>query len=466
MLACLLALLAPPARAQKWVTAWAASAQGPYPAGNASAQPDLRFAFPTPEAQEQTFRLIVKPEMWGNRVRLRFSNAFGTKPVTFDGVFIGLQTGGAALLPGSNRPVQFGGKRSVTVQPGAQVWSDAATIGWATPLAPELTGRKLAISFHVNGESGPMTWHAKGLQTSYLTPPGAGALGEFEDESPFPYSVASTFFLDALDMQAPADTRVVVCLGDSITDGTGSTLNGDDRWPDVLARRLRATGARVSVVNAGIGGNQVAGPAEYGPDKPMPGGPSALARLERDVLGLSGVTHVVWLEGINDFGAAGATPEQVRDGMAAGVKRIRAKFPGVKVVGATLTSALGSSVATHGTPEVDGKRRALNDMIRAPGLFDAVLDFDRATAGPDGKLRPEFVPSSTVGGPGDGLHPNRAGYLAMGEAVDLRLIATPPPPAPRPRPVAAPAASASPQAAPQAAPEPAPSGPITLRPPG
>ena len=150
----------------------------------------------------------------------------------------------------------------------------------ADPDSPLLAGRKLAVSFHVAGESGPMTWHAKALQTSYATAPGAGAKGHEEGEAPFPFSTASWFFLDALDVMAPAGTPVVVALGDSITDGTASTMNGDDRWPDVLARRLYAAhGNRVSVVNAGIGGNQVVGPREYGPERPFPGGPAAVQRL-------------------------------------------------------------------------------------------------------------------------------------------------------------------------------------------
>ena len=448
ILIALLMTAAIPAHAQKWVTSWAASAQGPYPSGNATAQPDLRFALPSPEAgaRDQTFRLVIKPELWGNRVRLRFSNAFGTKPVTFDGAFLGLQTSGATLMPQSNRPVLFAGKKAVTVPPGGQAWSDAVTLPWAgNPLAAELVGRKLAVSFHVVGETGPVTWHAKALQTSYVTAPGAGSLGELEDDGAFPNSTTSWFFLDALDVQAP-DAKLVVCFGDSITDGTSSTLNGDDRWPDVLARRLRAAGgARTGVVNAGIGGNQVVGPAEYSPTKPAPGGPSAASRLERDVLTLSGVTHVIWLEGINDLSTNGnATVDQVRDGMKAGVARLRAKLPGVRVLGATLTSIVGTTSEAHKPYEVEQNRRALNDFIRNnAGLFDGIVDFDAATADPVTRaMRPEFIPGSTIGGPGDGLHPNRAGYLAMGEAVDLRLLTTGPAaavalrPRPRPRPVA------------------------------
>src|SRR5437867_11371752 len=132
--------------------------------------------------------------------------------------------------------------------------------------------------------------------------PGAGAKGGDEAEAEFPISTTSWYFIDALDMKMPGDAGAIVAFGDSITDGTLSTLNGDDRWPDVLARRLRAVhGNRVSVVNAGIGGNQVVGPGEYSTQKPFPGVPSAMARLERDVLSLSGVATVIWLERINDF---------------------------------------------------------------------------------------------------------------------------------------------------------------------
>jgi lysophospholipase L1-like esterase len=409
-----------------WATAWAAAVHGPYPVGNPSAQPDQSFVFPQPEARDQSFRLIVRPDLWGRQARLRFSNAFGTRPVRLDGVHVGLQAGGAALLAGSNRAVRFGGADGVTIPPGGEAWSDAVEL--ALPADPDdalLPGRKLAVSFHVAGESGPMTWHAKALQTSYVTAPGAGACGDIEDEAAFPFSTASWFFLNAVDMAAPAGTPVIVCLGDSITDGTGSTMNGDDRWPDVLARRLHAAhGNRVAVVNLGIGGNQVVGPAQYGPDCPVPGGPSALARLDRDVIGLSGVRSVVWLEGINDFSRnGGATLDAVQQGFRDGVARLRAAIPGVRVVGATLPSAFGSSNAAHGHAEQDALRRGLNDFIRYEELFDAVVDFAAATTdAATGVLRPEMVPDTTIGGPGDGLHPNRVGYLAMGMAVDLQAV--------------------------------------------
>jgi lysophospholipase L1-like esterase len=178
------------------------------------------------------------------------------------------------------------------------------------------------------------------------------------------------------------------------------------------------------MVNAGIGGNQVAGPAEYGAQKPFPGGPSAKQRIERDVLELSGVGAMIWLEGINDFSRNGnAAVETVQDGMKDIVGRIRARRPDLRIIGATVTTALGATNAAHGFPEQDQKRRALNDFIRTSGLFDGVADFDKATLDAQtGSLKPEFVPESTTGGPGDKLHPNRTGYLAMGMAIDLDLL--------------------------------------------
>jgi lysophospholipase L1-like esterase len=412
----------------QWITSWAASVQGPYPIGNPSAQPDMRFALPSAErgAHDQSFRLIVRPSLWGPAARLRLSNAYGTRPVTFDDVHAGLQQSGSVLVPDSNRPVTFGGKTSVAVAPGAWVWSDPVALPFVQCQAdPALIGRRLAVSLHVVGDSGPITWHAKALTTSYLTAPGAGARGGSDGVLDFPFSTASWYFLDAIDMAAAPDSKLIVAFGDSITDGTGSTFNGDDRWPDGLLQRLHARGMdKVAVVNAGIGGNQVVGPASYTPRQPCSGGPSALDRLERDVLSLSGVTTVIWLEGINDLSANGnATAEAVIAGLKQGVARVRARSPGVTIIGATVTTALASTSAGHGSAGQDAERKALNAFIRTGGLFDGVADFDRATLDPaTGEMKPEFVPESTAGGPGDKLHPNRAGYQAMAATIDLGAL--------------------------------------------
>jgi hypothetical protein len=179
--------------------------------GNPSAQPDQRFAFPSAQAgaNDQTFRLIVRPDIWGRQARQRLTNMFGTKVVTFDGVFVGLQMGGPGLVKGTNRVVTFGGKDTVSVAPGSSVWSDPVALTFVrNSAAAELAGRKLAVSFHVNGESGPMTWHAKALTTSYVTAPGAGSKGKSDDESAFPYRGARIFVVAA----SGADCRFLLLL--------------------------------------------------------------------------------------------------------------------------------------------------------------------------------------------------------------------------------------------------------------
>ena len=409
-----------------WAASWVASVHGPYPSGNAVAQPELKFVFPAPElgANDQSFRLIIRPDLWSDRFRLRFANTFGTQPVTLDAAFVGLQSSGGSVAAGTNRPVTFaGGSQRLSLPVGQSAYSDPVALDYVDDPAKLLAqGQKLAVSFHVVGGSGPMTWHAKAMQTSYVTPPGAGAQSADDSDAPFVYTTTSWYFLDALDAMAPPDTAVVATLGDSITDGTGSTLNGDDRWPDALARRLHAAyDTRVAVVNAGIGGNQILGPAAYSAQNPSSGGPAALQRLDRDVLGLPGLSAVVFLEGINDIGAADASAETVIAGLQEVVSRVRAHGR-VAIVGATLTSSLNSTNAPYGTPEADQRRQAVNAFIRNSGIFDSVADFDAATLDPStGELRPEFQSNSTTAMI-DRLHPNRAGYLAMAAAVDIGAL--------------------------------------------
>jgi len=417
-------------RGHKWVASWTASVHGPYPAGNPVAQPVLDKAFESADrgAVDQTFRLIVRPTVWGPRTRLRFANTFGNQAVTFDDVFVGLQGAGGVVAAGTNQRVTFaGGKTTLTVPEGGTVYSDAIALPFVLPgPQPLLQERKLAISFHAVGATGPMTWHAKALQTSYLSPPRRGSHGADASDAAFPFTTTSWYFLDAVDVEAPDRTEVIACLGDSITDGTGSTLNGDDRWPDILARRLRTAenGMGVAVVNAGIGGNRMTGPAPYDPKAPFAGGPSALDRLDRDVLSLSGLSGVIWMEGINDL-SSGASAEAVIAGIREGVRRIRARG-GIRIVMGTITPALGSTAAA-GSADVDARRRTVNAFIRSSDLFDGVADFEAATLDQrTGGLRVEFQPNSSTGGPGDGLHPNRAGYLAMAYAIELGRLTAPP----------------------------------------
>ena len=346
--------------------------------------------------------------------------SFGARPVTFDDVFVGLQSSGGNVAPGTNRQVRFErGRTSVTIAAGGAAWRVTRSIlGFVkSPADPLLAGRKLVVSFHAVGSTGPMTWHAKALTTSYVTAPRAGSHGREESDAAFPFTTTSWYFLDAVDVVAPRTRwswRASAIRSPTARPRRSTATIAGPTF--CHAACTRSTGRGSSVVNAGIGGNRVASPARYSTASPMAGGPSALERFDRDVADLSGVSAVIWLEGINDL-SGGAKADAVIAGMREIVARSRAR--GLKIFGATIVSSLGSATA-HGTPEVDAERQAINAFIRSAGAFDGVVDFDLATRDPQtGGLRAAFQPNSTTGGPGDRLHPNRAGYLAMGHAVDL-----------------------------------------------
>jgi lysophospholipase L1-like esterase len=425
---------------QGWVASWATSPATffqytppvpPAPPGPpttfapANIQPDLGFPFPdanTAGATDQTFRSIVKPDLWGNKMRFRFSNVFGSQPVTFSKVTVALQEYSGNILDGTLAPVTFGGQRSVTIPVGQEIYSDGITLSWVQGADdPSVQGRNLAVSYAVEGDSGPMTFHSSAFVTSYITAPGSGDHTEDLDVFAFEYTTTSWFFLDAVDVMAPSDTVVVCAFGDSITDGTHSTLNINDRWMNALSRRLHnAYGNKISIVNEAIAGNRVVNPVVAN----STAGPAAVDRLDRDVLGLSGLTHVIWLEGINDIGAGTMT-----DAIIAGYKDVvgRLHVQGVKVFGATLTSALGISGVDMGDngPGHDASRMVLNTFIRGSGIYDGVEDFDAVTLDPStGNMLAEYLPNSTFTQlPWDYLHPNHAGYIAMGDVVDIAPLA-------------------------------------------
>jgi lysophospholipase L1-like esterase len=409
----------------KWAASWHATPGGPYPVGIPGPQPDLKFAFPAPQigAVDQSFRMIVKPDLWGRRIRLRFANTVGSQPVRLDGAFVGLQASGGTLVPGTNQPVTFtGGQNGITIAPGASAFSDPIELDFVKdPAAADLAGRKLAVSFHVAGSSGPMTWHGKAMTTSYLSAPRSGIRGSDENDDAFPFTANSWFFLDGVDVMAPAETLVIAAFGSSITDGSLATLNGDDRWPDFLSRRLHALyGTRVSLVNAGMSANEIL--------KPAVGGASGLERLEREIFCIAGLNVILGTDGLNDLAISNAPAEAVIAAIEQVVKKVRERG-GIKIIATTLTPTLGAGgpiFSVYGTPEFDARRRAVNQFLRTAGIFDGIADFEAAVidAG-SGALRAEFQPNSTVGGPGDKVHPNRAGYQAMAKAVDLALVAPP-----------------------------------------
>jgi lysophospholipase L1-like esterase len=432
-----LALLAASAAAQasstRWISAWTASPQATYPAGYSVGQPGepgpvgpgvvaplLTFAFPDGQARDQTLRMIVRPSVDGRVWRVRLSNELSSRAVTFGRASVAVHRAGGAVVPGTDRTLRFSGRRSVTVPAGQAVRSDPVRLRVAGAVRPSL-----AVNLHVRGASGPMTWHAAAFTTSYLSDPGAGDRTADTTEESFPHSTTSWFYVSGLEVRRRR-AATVVALGDSITDGFFSTINGDDRWPDILQRRLdrRAAerGSTISVVNQGIAGNMVTRVGRLEGGCTPCDGPPAVDRLDRDVLGQPGVRAVILLEGINDLGGGGATAEQVIDGMREIVRRVHAR--GVRIIGATITPSAGTEFGLYGTPETDAARREINDFIRTSGIFDGVADFAAATEDPTrpGHLRPAYDTNSSVGGPGDHLHPNRAGFLAMARAVDVEQL--------------------------------------------
>ena len=430
-----------PASAQttKWVATWTAAPVG---AATLAADtfsytrphPALQFPFPnldTDGATNQTIRMIVKPDLWGNTMRFRFSNVFGTKPVTLGPVRVGLQEFSGVVLEGTNTGVTFnGGRVNVTIPAGESIFSDAVTLAWVkSPNDILVAGRNLAVSFAVQGTSGPLTRHPVVFMTSYISEPGSGDRTGDDLDLAFPYTSVSSYFLDAVDVQAPADTNVIAVFGDSITAGTFSSLNTSDRWMNFLSRRLHEVyGDRVSVVNEAIGGNTVNGASSAS------SGQNAVTRLDRDILGISGLSTVIWLEGINDVGGGQRPVSTVLEGYQNVVGRLHAQ--GIRVVGATILSSFqptqnftgangtGHAGINYGGPATFGKVLELNNYIRTSGLFDGFVDFYAATLNPaTSALRPEFAVSSTDLSSIDYLHPNRAGFLAMANSINLTLVA-------------------------------------------
>jgi lysophospholipase L1-like esterase len=425
----------------RWVAAWTTSPQARYPLGYEVGQPGplgptapgleqplLAYAFPDRQARNQTLRMVVHPSIGGDLWRVKLTNRFGDRPVTFGRAVVALHaTGaGATLVPGTNRVLTFGGRRSVSVPAGKEVRSDPVRLMIADQDAQRSS---LAVSLYIPGTSGPMTWHAASFTTSYVTNPNAGNHTADVGERAFLHSTTSWFFVNGLEVQR-RHAATVVAFGDSITDGFFSTINGNDRWPDVLQRRLlrqRDDRPLISVVNQGIAGNMITRVGRLPGGCTPCDGPPAIDRLDQDVLSQPGLRVVILFMGINDLGGGNATAAQVIEGMKEIIRRVHAQ--GVKIIGATLTPARGTAFGLYGTPETDAKRRVINDFIRHSGLFDGVADFSAVTEDPanPGRLLPAYDTNTSVGGPGDHLHPNRAGFLAMGHAVNLaqlkRLVA-------------------------------------------
>lgn len=386
-----------------WVATWGTS-----PARQLADEAQMRAQ--KLEFDNQTIREVVHTSIGSGVVRVRLSNAYGSETVTIGATHIALRANGAAIVLGSDRAVTFNGRASVSIPPNALVLSDPVKLDMAA-------GSDVAISIFVPKPAEGAGIHYSAQQTAYIAQgdlTGAASITE-------PANITSWVFLTGLDVSAPEQAASVVAFGDSITDGAHSTVDANRRWPDVLAERLQAKSGRkkIGVVDAGIGGNRILHDAESN----LAFGVNALARFDRDVLAQAGVKYVIVLEGINDLGHPGtsapASETVSADDLIAGLKQLidRAHEKGLKVFGGTLTPFAGTVFPGYFTPEKDIKRKAVNEWIRTSNAFDGVIDFDKAVGDPKDQDHMLRVYDS-----GDHLHPNDAGYQAMGEAIDLSLF--------------------------------------------
>ena len=376
--------------AEVWIGTWATAPQLVEP-GNMPPKPGL---------SNNTLRQIVCVSIGGSRLRVRFSNEFGTSPVTLDTVQIAASAGGSAIDPDTAQTLLFGGKPEVIIAPDTSVTSDPFDFA----LEPRTN---VAITIHFGETSPDVTGHPGSRTTSYLL------AGNQVSSVDFPKAVKTDhwYIINGIDVEATGSEAAVVVLGNSITDGRGSGTNKQNRWPDQLAIRLqeKTETRQAAVLNMGIGGNNV-----------LSGGlgPYALSRFGRDVIGQNGVRWLIILEGINDIGtsqgADGAAA--AADGLIAAYGQMidRARAAGIRVYGATMLPFGGSN---YDTADRQAAWAQVNEWIRSSGRFDAIIDLDAAMRDPANPLR--LLPAADTG---DHLHPNETGHQMMADAVDLMLF--------------------------------------------
>jgi lysophospholipase L1-like esterase len=350
---------------------------------------------PSPGLAGNTLRQLVKVSRGGSRLRLRLSNEHGTAPVVMSSTHVAVSKGGGEIDTATDKALTFNGAAAVTVPAGQLVWSDPFDFQLA-PLA------SLAISIRFGDQSGAPTTHSGSRTTSYIQTGDAVSTASLGSAT----KVEHWYYITGIDVMSD-DGGAVVVLGDSITDGRGSTTDRNNRWPDRLAERLQGSPAtsKVGVLNMGIGGNAV-----LAVSKGL--GPPAVERFEHDVLQQSGVRWLIVLEGVNDIGvdsSAGVVTALI-DAYKAFVTKAKAK--NVRVYGVPILPVIGSQYASS-----ESARQTVNEWIRTSNTFDAVIDLDAAVRDPQSPTK--LLPSYDSG---DKLHPSPAGYQKMGDTVDLSLL--------------------------------------------
>lgn len=378
----------------RWATAWLTTQQ---PTEPAKMNPALSL-------EDCTLRQIIQPTLAGAKLRVVFSNQYGEKPYTIAGARVAKSLGASDIDPACDRVLKFAGQDAVTLLPGMVVYSDEV----ALEVVPF---ENLAVSVRLQGLPARLTGHPGSRTTSFYQAGDKLAAASLPDAA----KVDQWFTLASLEVYADKNAASIVVIGDSITDGRGSTTNKNDRWPNQLARRLHATakGRNIAVLNQGVGAGRALRDGV---------GDSALRRFDRDVLAVPGVKWVVVFEGVNDIGTSyGKEGRTARSGIVneliLGYRQMirKAHSHGLRIIGATIMPFDGFTSYYHEYSEAD--RQEINQWIRNSGEFDGVIDFDLITRDP--KAPTKLLPA--VDG-GDHLHPSAAGYQLMAEGIDLKLF--------------------------------------------
>lgn len=379
---------------ERWVTAWGASQNG------------LGMTTIT----DATVRMIARATIAGDAVRIRLDNTYGTTPLRIGRAHVGPRVQAGTVAAGSNRPVLFNQSPSVTIAAGSSIQSDPVPM-------KVLAQSDLAVSLYVPEANVRPSQHGAAQVTSYMTANGSGDLSAEEDGRAFTQTTTSMFWLKAIDVASVTASGAIVAFGDSITDGTCSTVDGHDRWEDWLAVRLalndNGRGVHHAVVNEGIGGNTMTRANLQPPPDSTPG----VERLDRDVFSHAGITHVVLFMGTNDL-RRNAPAAQVIAGMQDIITRVRAR--GLKIIGVTIIPRHNRPPAENNTGWDAAKTQSRHDVnrwMRTATTFDDVIDLDAVVRDPG---HPDLIdPPFNCG---DGIHPSPRGYFQMGTSISLNLF--------------------------------------------
>ena len=395
-----------------WITTWATS---PQPAAPDAKRPLLNI-------EDQTVRERVRVSIGGPQICIRLSNEYGSAPLLVGSVTVASPVDPATVKSASIDTVTFGSHNSVTIAAGAPALSDPVDFS----VAP---GTEIAVSLYFPKRVATPTLHSLALKRAVISQHGDHTRAEKIQAAA---TSQSSVLVTAVLVPARPSQRLVAAFGDSVTDGDGSTPDADRTWPGDLIRRLgkMPETSNIAVVNEGIAGNRLLSDGSaVGAGFAVSFGASGLARFDRDVLSLPGVTHVVLLEGLNDIGFPGAkldniyladpatapTPQDLIDAYRQLIARAHAR--GVKLIGTTLGPCEGVDLPGYYSPSKEALRQVINHWIRTSGSFDAVIDFDAVLRDPDhpSRLLPRFASD-------DNLHPNDLGYQAMADSINLAIF--------------------------------------------